>query len=346
MAADVLSCSLSDPDTETIRRAADVLRDGGLVAIPTETVYGLGGNALDPSAVAAIFRAKGRPATDPLIVHVDGATMLERVVIGDLPEAAGALIEAYWPGPLTLVLPRHPRVPAAVSSGLDTVAVRCPSHPIAAAIITEAATPIAAPSANRFGHISPTAAEHVIDELGRHIDLIIDAGRADRGLESTVVAFEGDEAVILRPGAVTIEQLAAHVDVRPTAGGAAASPGHDERHYSPRTPTLTVVSDFDTDAIPALPGGRYVGYDERPPALPDGWRFEPLGSLEDLEAVAHDLYDHLRRLDAQRPALIVVELTGRAGIGAAIDDRLTRAGSSRVLTTADQIGPRVGLEGP
>ena len=345
MAATTLSTSADSPDPAVVERAAALLRAGRLVAIPTETVYGLGGDALDRNAVQAIFAAKGRPATDPLIVHVDGVQMLDRVIAGPLPPKAAELAEAFWPGPLTLVVPRGPAVPPEVSSGLDTVAVRCPSHPVAAAIISAAGTPIAAPSANRFGQISPTSAGHVVAELGDRIELIVDAGRAERGLESTVVAFDGDQAIILRHGAVTAEQLAAVVpitDARDTSTQAAASPGHDERHYSPGAPTLAVVAGFDPASGPTGTDVVYAGYTDRTPAIPDGWRFESLGHLGDLDTVAHDLYDGLRRIDDTRPSLILVELSGAAGIGRAIDDRLTRAGSSIVLTDVDELRRRLG----
>lgn len=345
MVATILPCPAHHPDPTVVERAAAAIRDGRLVAIPTETVYGLAADALDLDAVRAIFEAKGRPPTDPLIVHVDGLDMLTRVVDGPLPPPAALLVEAFWPGPLTLVVPRNAAVPAAVSSGLATVAVRCPSHPVAAAVITAAGTPVAAPSANRFGQISPTSADHVFVELGDRIDLIVDAGRADRGLESTVVAFDGDEAVILRPGAITAEQLADVVavrEVRRASGETNASPGHDERHYSPRTPTLTVAASFDPAAAPAAGDVVYAGYADRAPTLPDGWRFESLGPLADLDTVAHDLYDGLRRIDGTHPSLILVELTGATGIGRAIDDRLTRAGSSIVLAHADELAGRLG----
>lgn len=339
MAASVVRCPVDAPDPGVVERAAAALRDGRLVAIPTETVYGLGANALDPAAVAAVFAAKGRPATDPLIVHVDGPAMARGVIDGPLAPPAAILADALWPGPLTLVLPRHRRVPAAVSSGLDTVAVRCPSHPVATAVITAAGTPIAAPSANRFGHISPTAAHHVMAELGDRIDLIVDGGRTDHGLESTVVAFDGDAAVVLRPGAVTVEELATHVEVRAAgAGDAIASPGHDNRHYSPRTPTVAVAAGFVPSSAAAITAGAvHAGYTDRPPSLPPGWRFEALGSRDDLDTLAHHLYDRLRRLDETAPPLILVELTDRPGLGRAIDDRLSRAGSSEVMTRPEQL---------
>lgn len=336
MSALILPCPADDLDHGVIERAGRTLRDGGLVAIPTETVYGLGANALDPDAVESIFIAKGRPPSDPLIVHVDGLPMADVVVAGRLPPPAQTLAAALWPGPLTLVLPRHAAVPATVSSGLDTVGVRCPSHPVAAAIITAAGVPIAAPSANRFGRISPTRAEHVAAELAERIDVIVDGGPCEAGVESTVVSFDGDTAVVLRHGAIPVETIAQHVDVRalePIGDEALASPGHDARHYSPGTSTIAVGAGFDPSSASA---GNvvYLGYERDEPTLPDGWSFRSLGTRHDLADVAHRLYSTLRQADVEAPDLIVVELSGAAGLGRAIDDRLTRAGSSRVVTDA------------
>ncbi len=332
MSAPILPCPADSLDPAVIRQAGTTLRDGGLVAIPTETVYGLGGNALDPDAIALIFAAKERPSTDPLIVHVDGPAMAADVVDGPFPAPATILAEAFWPGPLTLVLPRRASVPATVSSGLPHVGVRCPSHRTALGIITAAGVPIAAPSANRFGRISPTQASHVASELGDRIDLIVDSGPCDAGIESTVVSFDGDTAVVLRHGAIPLESIARHVVARSVdtaAEEALASPGHDERHYSPGTPTTTVIAAFDPLRAPAG-NVLYLGYEGEAPPLPTGWKFASLGSRADLSTVAHHLYDVLRRADAEAPTQIIAELTGVPGLGRAIDDRLTRAGSSRV----------------
>ncbi|MEM9466773.1 MAG: L-threonylcarbamoyladenylate synthase [Actinomycetota bacterium] len=330
----------SSIDDASIALAADLLRAGELVAIPTETVYGLGANALDADAVDRIFAAKGRPSTDPLIVHVDGLDMAGRVIDGPLPAPAVRLAAAFWPGPLTMVLPRHERVPDAVTSGGPTVGVRCPSHPVARAIITAADLPVAAPSANRFGRISPTSADHVAEELGERVAMIVDAGRAEHGLESTVVAVHDEHVVVLRDGAVTREALADHVQVRTVADEAerTAAPGHDVRHYSPRTPTIATLA-APTDA----PTGDvvYAGYADRPITLPRGWRFEGLGRRTELASVGHDLYDTLRRLDADAPSLIVVELTAADGIGRAIDDRLTRAASGQVAGDAAMLAEMI-----
>lgn len=353
--AEVLAIDPDHPDPTLVTRAARALRDGRLVALPTETVYGLGCDAFDEVAIERVFVAKGRPASDPLIVHVAGSAMLDRVVAGTLPAAARALVEAFWPGPLTLVLPRHPGVPLAVTAGLETVAVRAPAHPVAAAIIAAAAIPVAAPSANRFGHISPTSAAHVLADLGDRCDLVVDAGRTQQGLESTVVAVRDRDVAVLRHGMVTVEELRAHCPlpvVDQDEAHAHQSPGHEARHYAPRTPTLAVVAGLlpSAGALPpdlATAGGvAYLGYADRRPSLPTGWSFEDLGSLDSLPQVAHDLYEVLHRVDGARPELILVELTGQEGLGRAIDDRLRRAASSVVVRTADELATAWAGSGP
>lgn len=341
-----------DPEnmaSELIERAGAALRDGKLVAIPTETVYGLGCNALDPAAVRSVFAAKERPFSDPLIVHVDGPEMIKMVIDGPIPRAARTLMDHFWPGPLTIVLPRSTQVPDEISGGLDTVAVRFPSHRVAAAIITAAGVPIAAPSANKFGHVSPTSAQHVFSDLGHDCDVIVDSGRAERGLESTVVSIDGDDVVVLRHGAVTIESIAEALGdsgsvSEPTGTGrSTASPGHAERHYSPKAPTLALLHglmaslDNSTLASLARENVLYAGYAGSEPKLPHGWVFEPLGSLDDLVGVGHNLYDALRSIDSDDVALIVLELTGAEGLGRAIDDRMTRAASSVVVKELAQL---------
>ncbi len=346
----VLRLRPDDLDQTLVEIAAAVLRDGGLVAIPTETVYGLGCNALDADAVDRVFSAKGRPASDPLIVHVDGLDMATTVVAGDLPPPAATLAATFWPGPLTLVLPRSSLVPDAVTSGLETVGVRSPAHPVAAAIIRAAGVPVAAPSANRFGRISPTSADHVVDELDGRCDLIVDAGRTDHGVESTVVTFDGDEAVVLRHGAITLEQLAEVVPTRSLdvdrGDEAKASPGHDDRHYSPRAHTIAVTAGVHAHTGATWPADVvHLGYGDRRPSLPAGWDFVALGELSTLEGVAHDLYDTLRRVDESGPAAIVVELTGATGLGRAIDDRLTRAAGSVVADSSARLAAALDRHG-
>ncbi|MBV8373181.1 MAG: threonylcarbamoyl-AMP synthase, partial [Candidatus Eremiobacteraeota bacterium] len=237
------------PTVENLERAAGALRAGAVVAIPTETVYGLAANAFDPSAAARIFEIKQRPAFDPLIVHVLDEPMLQRVV-AELPAAARRLTARFWPGPLTLVLPKCGAIPGIVTSGLATVAVRMPSHPIARELLRRANVPLAAPSANPFGRLSPTRAEHVARMLGQRVDLIVDGGPCEHGVESTIVAFEPYPS-ILRPGAIEAADIERVIgSLRIDSGGAAApvaAPGRVAHHYAPRTP-LRIV---DRDAVPA-----------------------------------------------------------------------------------------------
>jgi len=335
-------------DVAAISRAGEILRDGGLVAFPTETVYGLGCNALDERAVERVFQAKGRPADDPLIVHVASGWPLTGVVDGSASALVAQVGRLHWPGPLTLVAPRSPAIAPAVSAGLGTVGVRCPAHPIAAALIEAAGVPVAAPSANRFGYVSPTSAEHVLDGLDGRLEMVIDGGRTTHGIESTVAALEAGELVVLRHGAVTLEALQQSLDgvVRVRAADRheqdARAPGHQRRHYSPRSPTIALRASALTSSLPesltTRTGIVYLGYEDRRPGLPAGWRFESLGRIADVEGIAFDLYDRLRRHDAPHAGeFILAELTEVAGLGLAIDDRLVRAGGGRVASTALQL---------
>ncbi|WP_133479922.1 L-threonylcarbamoyladenylate synthase, partial [Cognatilysobacter segetis] len=223
----------------TIARGADVLRAGGLVAFPTETVYGLGADARDPQAVAKIFAAKGRPADHPLIVHLPSAALLPRWA-AHVPDAAQRLADAFWPGPLTIVLRRAAGVPDAVTGGLETVGLRVPRHPVALALLEAFGDGVAAPSANRYGRVSPTLAAHVREELDDRVDLVLDGGRCDVGIESTIVDLSGDAPVLLRPGAVTVAMLegALGMPVRAAGEGATPAPGRKPSHYAPRARVL------------------------------------------------------------------------------------------------------------
>ena len=345
---DVLRVDPARPDEAAIARAADCLRRGGLVAFPTETVYGLGVHALDPVAVRRLFEVKGRPANDPLIVHLDAIDRVHPLVVR-VTETAAALAARFWPGPLTLVLPRSSRVPDEVTAGLNTVAVRVPAHPVAHALLAAAAVPVAAPSANLFSRPSPTRASHVLDDLAGRIDLVVDGGATEVGVESTVLDLSGDVPTILRPGAISIEMLRAilpRVEVRSSLhSGAQAmpSPGMLERHYSPRAP-LTVYESEDgqaiarlvRDACAAIATGRRVGImaaDEDRAALGDVVRLGErtiisyLGSERDLSTVASRLYASLRELDRSGVDQILVRsFPGDEGLAVAIRDRLRRAG--------------------
>jgi L-threonylcarbamoyladenylate synthase len=324
-------------------QAASLLRAGGLVALPTETVYGLGANALDPGAVARIFAAKGRPAWDPVIVHIASASMLEALV-AEVPFSAHRLMETFWPGPLTLLLPRSGRVPDAVTAGRPLVGVRMPAHPVALELIRRAGVPVAAPSANLFAHISPTTADHVLEDLEGRIDAVVDAGPTARGVESTVLDPGTRPMVIYRPGAVTAEQIARiggevelYRDVEPLVQApreALPSPGVGLRHYAPRA-RLVLVDAPLADLASALAS---VLRDHSPArvgvmlpaevAIPD----ELAGSIiyswarwAAPEEMARSLYAGLRALDAQGCAMIICPLPPPEGIGAAIRDRLAKA---------------------
>ncbi|TAK15950.1 MAG: threonylcarbamoyl-AMP synthase [Acidobacteria bacterium] len=336
-------------DDAALARAASLIRRGELVAFPTETVYGLGANALDESAVEKIFAAKGRPFADPLIVHLASADDVASVT-ASIPPGCRELMRAFWPGPLTLIMPRGAAVPRRVTAGRDTVAVRVPAHPVAQALLARAGVPIAAPSANRFSRPSPTTAAHVADDLGEALDLILDGGPTRHGVESTVLDLTSDPPVVLRPGAVTLEALREFVPgvavtaefetTRPYA--AEKSPGTSMKHYSPNAEVRLWTGEAGEaraamrhDAGQAIAAGRRVGaliVDEDAPAF-DGldvtlWR---LGSERALDVVAARLYDGLRALDRARVDVILARDPGRTGLALTIRDRLFRAAEGRVL---------------
>ena len=287
---------------EAIARAAELLRAGELVAFPTETVYGLGANALDEQAVRRIYAAKGRPATSPLIVHVD-STAMARGLAAFWPDAAERLAAAFWPGPLTIVVPKNPIVPDAVTAGLASVGLRMPAHAVALELIRAAGVPLAAPSANRFTELSPTLAAHVERGLGGRVAMILDGGPCAVGIESTVVSCVGARPVLLRPGLITaaeIEKIAGPLGEPEAVGAAHLSPGLHPKHYSPRTPVLIA----GRDAIPA--GARVAHVDAA--ALP-----------------VASLYATLHRLDDEGFDAIAVTLPPDTPEWAAVRDRLTRA---------------------
>jgi L-threonylcarbamoyladenylate synthase len=346
---DVLALDPEHPDTDGIARAADILRRGGLVAFPTETVYGLGADALQASAVRRIFEAKRRPVEDPLIVHVHDIHALDALT-EDRPAAVEALAARFWPGPLTMVLRRSRAVPPEVTAGLETVAVRIPAHPIAFALISAAAIPVAAPSANLFSRPSPTRAAHVLEDLDGRIDLVIDGGPTTVGVESTVIDLTAPSPTILRPGAVTVEMIRtvlpgvrlSNASVR-DAGGGMKSPGLLSRHYSPRAeltlyegPTRPVLERIIADATDAIARGSLAGViaaDEddlgsAPPAL----RIGRLGPERDHPLLAANLYNTLRSLDAEGVDVIFARtFADESGLALAIHDRLRRAAAGRIV---------------
>ena len=307
--------------------AVELLRKGEIVALPTETVYGLAADALDPIAVAKIFEAKARPRFDPLIVHVPDHDWLERIAepAAQDRELILKLATKFWPGPLTMVLPKKKIIPEIVTAGLDTVAARISAHPVFAAIVREFGKPLAAPSANRFGRISPTTAKHVLDELGGYIPSIIDAGPSAHGIESTIIAVRAGKIEVLRRGPVTSEQLGEFGRVEITAKREKiAAPGQLRSHYAPKTP-LRVVDDlelFKSNQRCALLAWNPVQNDERFIAIRN------LSQRQDVREAAANLFRYLRELDELDIDLIVAERVLAQGLGAAILDRLQRASHS------------------
>ena len=323
------------PEEDTIRKAARVLRRGGLVAFPTETVYGLGADALNAEAVQAIFVAKGRPLDNPIIVHVAGVEEL-KLTTDDITTEQEALADKFWPGPLTMIFKKSARLPAAVTAGRNTVAVRMPRNEVALALIKAAGNPVAAPSANLSGRPSPTAAEHVFEDLNGRIQLILDGGPVEVGLESTVLDTSRRPPVILRPGAITREEL--EILIGPVAMGGkgqllARSPGTRHRHYSPRARVI-LAAENDVSAISHLveqhrQGGRKMGVIlHNPMPIED----EPMVRVRilpnELDQLARQLFAAMRELDQMDVEVMIIEKTREEGIGAAVMDRLTRAASS------------------
>lgn len=319
---------------EAVKEAAELLRNGGLVAFPTETVYGLGANALDAQAVQGIFLAKGRPANNPLIVHVPDADAAKDLVM-KWPPQAQQLVDAFWPGPLTLVLPRNERIPDAVTGGGATVGIRMPAHPVALALLRAVRLPIAAPSANRSNHVSPTSAAHVWDDLAGRIDLILDGGATPGGIESTVLSLAEDPPRLLRPGLLSPEAIQAVIGPiqiselhHSSANDALPSPGMLPRHYAPTVPLE--LSENAADRVYALAAaGERVGWLRLGDALPLPKELQAHVTLVPMPANAADyarqLYAALRLLEASGVTRIVVDKPPSGAEWLAIQDRLRRA---------------------
>ena len=322
-----------------IARAAEILGKGGTVAFPTETVYGLGANALDANAVARIFTAKERPNWDPLIVHVSDRAMLDDVAI--VPEQAQLLIAAFWPGPLTLLLPRTPQVPDNVTAGRPLVGVRMPAHPIALALIEALGLPVAAPSANRFGRTSPTTAEHVLDDLDHRIDAVLDAGPTTVGVESTVLDATQSPMILYRPGAITaamlepiIGQLTVHQPPPSTfEPQSLPSPGVGIRHYAPHATLILVHNESELNNRLT---GLFAEKEKIGVMLPQNWTIHHRhveifhwNSFDDNAALAQTLFAGLRELDQRNVTVILCPLPPDSGLGAAIRDRLEKAAKSK-----------------
>jgi L-threonylcarbamoyladenylate synthase len=357
----VIAVDPDRPDVASIREAAAVLRHGGLVAFPTETVYGLGAHALDVSAVARIFEAKGRPFTDPVIVHLASVEQLATVA-RDIPTIARDLAAAFWPGALTLILNKVEAVPDVVTAGLSTVGVRVPSHPIAHALLAEASIPVAAPSANRFSRPSPTLAEHVLTDLTGRIDLLLDGGPSTIGVESTILDLSVTPPVVRRPGGVLLHQIKAILpDVVSMSdvgaeGRAQIAPGQLLRHYAPKARLTLYLGDVEAVAMrvasevrSAVASGQRVGVlapeedlmelAPRLAAVAGSGRVvtRRCGSRADREEAARDLFRVLRELDGEGVDVIYATAPIGQGVDAAINDRLTRAAEGRVVALGDDI---------
>ena len=332
---------------EELKEAAQILRDGGLVAFPTETVYGLGGNALDEKAAGKIYAAKGRPSDNPLIAHVSCAAEVTPLV-KYIPEAGKKLMDAFWPGPLTIIFPKSDIVPYGTTGGLDTVAVRMPVDPVANRLIALAGVPVAAPSANTSGRPSPTTADHVWQDLNGKIEMIIDGGQVGIGLESTIVDFTEDVPVVLRPGYISLEMLQETLgDVRMDKGLIAAdskvrpkAPGMKYRHYAPKAdlaivegPEEAVVKKINELAAEAKVHGEQVGIiatDETKDRYPEGLVVS-IGSRKEEETIAHHLYEVLRDFDQSAVRSIYSEAFYTPRMGQAIMNRLLKAAGHKII---------------
>lgn len=354
MVTEIIKIDVTIPGWDKqLDHAAGVLKAGGLVAFPTETVYGLGANALDTKAVEGIYKAKGRPSDNPLIVHIAEIKALEHLV-NTIPVTAHRLIKAYWPGPLTLVMPKSDKVPSIITAGLDTVAVRMPSHPIALALIKKTGLPVAAPSANSSGRPSPTLAKHVIEDLTGKVDIIIDGGSAKVGMESTVLDITVEPPMILRPGGITREQLQQLLGAVGTDPALSASlegttpprsPGMKYRHYAPKAALLLVQGPHDRVVFEIgrraelyIKEGTNIGilttnetaalYE---PSLYTSCRFLSLGSRQKPESLASNLFRCLREFDEKAVEVILAETPETDGIGMAVMNRLIKAADGSII---------------
>ena len=342
MKTQVFRITDAEKQREEIAAAAEIIRGGGLLGIPTETVYGLGTNGLDPAAVQNIFAAKGRPQDNPLILHVPGADWLERYC-RDIPAAAYTLAERFWPGPLTMILPRREVVPDVTTGGLDTVGVRCPDHPVTLAIIREAGVPVAAPSGNRSGRPSPTCARHMIEDMDGRIEAIVDGGACGVGVDSTIIDLTGEMPRLLRPGGLPLESLREvlgeiAVDkavIAPlSAGEKPRAPGMKYRHYAPKAPVTVLTGESDRTA-------RYIRehlqertgvicfaeyQDDFPECV-----VKSIGSASDKAEQARRVFDALRAFDATDVTVIYAQCPGDDGLGLAIANRLKKAAGFQVI---------------
>lgn len=332
---------VTSAESPLIKEAAELLRKGGIVAIPTETVYGLAGNALDGSVTQKIYKAKGRPSDNPLIVHISEYSQWAPLV-KEIPESAKALADKFWPGPLTVILPKSELIPDEVSGGLDTVAVRMPSDEIARKIISEAGVPLAAPSANTSGNPSPTSAKHVIDDLSGKIDAIVDGGNCDVGVESTVISLAVSPPRLLRPGGITPEMLTevlGEIEIddavynKLAEGQTAASPGMKYKHYSPKAEIVLIKSDLEAFIAyakkNATESSAVLCFEGEESEMPI--RSITYGKKDDALSQAKNIFDALRRLDEIGADKVFARYPKNDGVGLAVFNRLIRAAAFNQL---------------
>ena len=342
MRAEVVSMTADNLDMEAIRRGGDILKQGGLVAFPTETVYGLGGDALNPQASMKIYAAKGRPSDNPLIVHIAEFDKLAPIV-AEVPEKAKILAEKYWPGPLTMIVPKGDCIPDEVSCGLDTVGIRLPSHPMARALIRESGVPLAAPSANTSGRPSTTTAAHVMHDMDGKIAAVLDGGACGVGVESTVITLALERPRLLRPGGITLEQLRSvlgEVDVDRALyekigdDVKVSAPGMKYRHYAPKAPVTVVrgnpqdTAKYIAERISDATG--VLCFDEYKNMFPN-CIVECFGSRDDLGAQAREVFDRLRAFDDTSVTQIWAQCPSDEGLGLAVANRIKKAAGFSVI---------------
>jgi L-threonylcarbamoyladenylate synthase len=323
-------------DFDSIAHALGVLRTGGLVAFPTETVYGLGADASNPEAIKKIYAVKGRPRNHPLIVHLATAAQVHDWA-RDVPESAECLAHRFWPGPLTLILNRAAHVNDLVTGGQDTIALRVPSHPVAQALLTQFGGGIAAPSANRYGRVSATTAEHVRAEFGAAVDCVLDGGPCDVGIESTIVDVSGSEPALLRPGSITSVDLEALLGgaLAPAKPGSPRAPGTAPKHYAPQTPLMLLEPDLLVELAWSMTRqGHRVAVLARSARQPLLTGLTWISAPESAAEYAHDLYSNLRALDRAGCSAMLVEAPPLEAAWAAVYDRLTRAAAGSVTPDA------------
>ena len=335
------------PDPAIIQQASDILHRGGLVSFPTETVYGLGANALDESAVSKIFRAKGRPANDPIIVHIAHIDQLKDIA-SEIPDIATILINRFWAGALTLVLKKHPNIPLNITSGMESVAVRMPDHPVALALLRQSGLPIGAPSANTFSRPSPTTAQHVMDDLDGHVDMVLDGGSTSIGVESTILSLVSDVPTLLRPGGVSLEALRElipnivyHPQYLAEDDEAVPSSGTLLKHYSPTAEVILFRGEDDAKVFSAMREAIYEAQLEKRIVGvmvldADVSQFDDFNlTVYRLGGSIHEsalrLFSALRELDKQRVSLILARAPEQKGLGLAVWDRLVRASVGHVV---------------